>query len=123
VPNVRRFVRQVRAFRTFAQGVTAMNLTSHTRLLIAVGKCFAVIVYAQLVAETCATVPADPETIAVIFHALIEDLSEEALRLAAMFPPGAAERAQLRPVVRVPRTDPADLESVSGLLARQFGGA
>jgi acyl-CoA dehydrogenase len=120
VPNVRRFVNQVRAYREFARGVTAMNLTSHTGLLIAVGKCFAVIVYAQLVAETCAAVAADSETVAVIFHALVEDLSEEALRLAAMFPPGAPERAVLRQVVRVPETSQADLDSVSGLLARRF---
>jgi len=122
VPNVRLFVRQVRAYRGFARGVTAMNLTSHAGLLIAVGKCFAVIVYAQLVAETCAAVAADPKTVSAIFHALVEDLSEEALRLAAMFPAGAAERTQLRPVVRVPRTDPADLEAVWCLLARQYGG-
>jgi acyl-CoA dehydrogenase len=122
VPNVRLFVKQVRAYREFARGVTAMNLTSHTGLLIAVGKCFAVIVYAQLVAETCAAVTAAPETVSVIFHALVEDLSEESLRLAAMFPPAAAERAVLRLAVRVPRTSPADLESVSGLLTQQFGG-
>src|SRR4029079_15322723 len=103
VPNVRLFVRQVRAYRDFARGVTAMNLTSHAGLLIAVGRCFAVVVYAQLVAEACAAVAGAPETVSAIFHALIEDLSEEALRLAARFPPGAAERAQLRPVVRVPR--------------------
>jgi acyl-CoA dehydrogenase len=122
VPNVRLFVKQVRAFRDFGRGVPAMNLTSHAGLLIAVGKCFAVIVYAQLVAEMCAAVAAAPETVSAIFHALVEDLSEEALRLAAMFPPRAAERAQLRPVVRVPRTDPGDLEAMSRLLARQYGG-
>jgi len=122
VPNVRRFVEQVRAYREFALGVTAMNLTSHAGLLIAVGRCFAVVVYAELVAETCAAVGAAPETVAAIFHALVEDLSEEALRLAAMFPIGAAERPQLRNVVRIPETTPADFEAVSGLLARQFGG-
>ena len=121
VPNVRVFVRQVRAFRAFARGVTAMNLTSQAGLLIAVGRCFAVVVQAQLVAESCAAVAAAPETVSAMFHALVEDLSAEALRLAAMFPPGAVERAQLRPVVRVPRTTAADLEAVSGQLARQFG--
>lgn len=122
VVNVQLFVKQVEAYREFARGVAAMNLTSHTGLLIAVGKCFAVIVYAQLVAETCAAVAAAPETVSVIFHTLVEDLSEETLRLAAMFPSGAAERARLRSVVRVPRTDPADLEAMSALLVRQFGG-
>src|SRR5439155_16363858 len=77
VANVRVFARQVRAFRQFARGVTALNLTSHAGLLIAVGKCFAVVVQAQLVAETCAAVAADPATVSVMFHALVEDLSEE----------------------------------------------
>jgi acyl-CoA dehydrogenase len=122
VPNVRLFVEQVRAYRKFARGVTAMNLTSHAGLLIAVGKCFAVVVYAQLVAETCATVAAAPEMVSVLFHTLVEDLSEEALRLAAMFPPGATERAQLRPVVRVPRTEAGELALVSETLAAQFAG-
>jgi acyl-CoA dehydrogenase len=122
VLNVQLFVKQVEAYREFARGVTAMNLTSHAGLLIAVGKCFAVIVYAQLVAETCAAGAAAPETVSVIFHTLVEDLSEEALRLAAMFPPGAAERARLRSVVRVPRTEAAELGSVSELLGAQFTG-
>lgn len=122
VPNVRLFVEQVRAYREFARGVTAMNLTSHAGLLIAVGKCFAVVVYAELVAETCATVAAAPETVSVLFHTLVEDLSEEALRLAAMFPPGAAERAQLRGAVRVSRMEAGELALVSEILAAQFAG-
>jgi acyl-CoA dehydrogenase len=122
VPNVRSFRKQVKAFRRFAgDGVSALNPTADAGLLIAMGKCVSTIAYAQLVAENCWAVKVAPAMVAVIFHALIEDLSAEALHLSALLPPGSAQRALLKGVVRVPKTGAADLESVSELIAARYG--
>jgi acyl-CoA dehydrogenase len=122
VPNVRAFVKQVKAFRRFAQeGASQLEPKADAGLVVALGKCFSVIAYAQLVAEGCAAVQVAAPTVSVIFHGLIEDLSAEALRLAALFSPASARRAQLKGVVRVPRTGAADLESVSEFIAARYG--
>lgn len=122
VPNVGSFVKQVRAFRRFAQGgVSALNPAADAGLLIALGKCFAVIAYAQLVAENCRAMPLAPPMVSLIFHGLIEDLAVEALRLSTLFPPGSTPRALLKRVVRVPRTSAADFESVSELIEGRYG--
>jgi acyl-CoA dehydrogenase len=121
VPNVRTFVKQVKAFRQFAGGTPARDSTADAGLLIAMGKCFSVIAYAQLVAESCRAVGAAPSTVSVIFHGLIEDLGEESLKLAATFPPGSTQRALLKRVVRVPATSAADLGTVSELITARYG--
>lgn len=122
VINVRAFMGQVKAFRQFAQkGISALNPTADAGLIVALGKCFSVVAYAQLIAEHCTTVQVAASTVSVIFHGLIEDLSAEVLRLAALFPPDSTRRAQLKSVVRVPRTGAADLESVSEFIATRYG--
>jgi acyl-CoA dehydrogenase len=121
VPNVRSFVKQARAFRLFAAGsVSALTAGAGADLPIALGRCFSVIAYAQLVAENCRAARVAPSTVSLIFHGLIEDLSAEALRLAALFPPGSAPRALLKRAARVPRTGAADLASVSEWIAARY---
>jgi acyl-CoA dehydrogenase len=122
VPNVRSFLKQVKAFRRFAAGgVSALNPTADAGLLIALGKCISAIAYAQLVAENCLAVQAAPSTVSVLFQGLIEDLSADALKLSAMFPSGSAPRALLKKAIRVPRTSAADLESLFELIAARSG--
>jgi acyl-CoA dehydrogenase len=122
VPNVGLFMKQVKAFRSFAEGgVSTLNPTEDPGLLIEMGKCFSAIAYAQLVAENCLAVKVAPSTVSVIFHALIADLSAGSLQLSAMFPPGSAQRAVLRRAVRVPETTAADLQSVSEFVAARYG--
>ena len=87
---------------------------------IALGKCFSIIAYAQLVAENCLPAKMADSTVAVIFHALIEDLREESLRLAAMFLPGSAQRAALKGTIQVPRTGASDLDAVSRFIAARY---
>jgi len=107
----------VKAFRRFAGGgVSALNPTTVAGLVIAMGKCLSVVVYAQLIAENCLAAEASPSAVAVIFHGLIEDLSTEAIKLSAMFPPGSPQRVLLRKVIRVPNTSAADLGSVADFI-------
>jgi acyl-CoA dehydrogenase len=122
VPNVASFMVQVKAFALFvAGGVSTWNPAADTGLLIALGKCFSAIAYAQLVAENCLEVKVAPSTVSVIFQALIEDLNGSALKLLAMFPPGSAQRSLLKRVVRIPRTAAEDLQAVSEFVASRYG--
>jgi acyl-CoA dehydrogenase len=122
VANVRAFAQQVKAFRRFARGgVSALNATADASLLIGVGKCFATIAYGQLVAENCLAAEVTHPVVSVLFHALIEDLGAESLKLSALFPSGSQQRAELRRIVRIPRTSAADQVSVSELIAARYG--
>jgi acyl-CoA dehydrogenase len=126
--NVRLFVKQAKAFRQFAEEgaasstqVAAQSSKSDAGTSVAVGKCFATIAYAQLVAENCVAARVESSTVSVIFHGLIEELREESLTLAATFAPGSPQRAALKGTVRVPRTDASDLEAVSESIAARYG--
>jgi acyl-CoA dehydrogenase len=124
VANVRSFVKQVKMFGRFVRGGgCAGDRSTDAGLPIALGKCFAVIAYAQLVAENCVAGKLEPSLISVVFHGLIEDLGMEALKLAALFLPGSEPRALLKRVVRVPRTSAADIEAVSRFIASRYGAA
>jgi acyl-CoA dehydrogenase len=122
VPNVRSFVKQVKAFRLFAAGgLSSLCPATDAGLLIGVGKCLSAIVYAQLVAENCLEAKIEPALVTVLFHGLIEDLGAESLKLSAMFPSGSVQRSLLRGVVRVPRTGAADLQAVSEFIGARYG--
>jgi hypothetical protein len=84
-----------------------------------IGKCLATIAYAQLIIENC--LPAAVAPSSVMFHALVEDLSAEALKLSARFPSGSLQRTRLQDVVQVPRTDAADLQSVAEFIRAHYG--
>jgi len=112
IPNVGLFMRQVETFARFASGAVLDSAGQ-----IAIGRCFSVVVYGQLVAENCAAVGATPAAVSVIFHALVSDLTVECLSLTALLPPGSPERGLLAEVVCVPETSAADLEAVSEWIA------
>lgn len=113
VPNVRLFAKQVEAFRLFAaMGLPALPPDADRGLTYALGRCFSAIAYGQLIAETCSIAEAPLSLVSVIFHGLIEDLSADALQLAAQLTHGSAERKALNRVVRLPRTAAADFNDV-----------
>lgn len=121
VANVRLFVRQAKDLRVFAAaGLSALNPESDAGRQIALGRCFSVIAYAQLVAENCRAAETPIAMIAVMFHALVEDLSAEALKLSVLFPRGSVERASLKRMIRVPDTSDADLESVAEVFMERY---
>lgn len=121
VTNVDVFVQQVQAFSGFAEvGIRALNPAANGDLHFRLGRCLSIIAYAQLVAENSAANEAPLSLVSVIFHAFIEDLSQEALRLAAMFPAESSPRTQLKSVVRTSRTGETDFEDVSAFIANRY---
>jgi len=120
--NVQQFIEQVKAFRSFVKdGGTDHGRAGDVGVRIALGKCFSTIVYGQLVAERCDAISVEPSMILIIFHALIEDLSVEAVRLSAIFPPDSDQRRQLARIVTVPSTEPVHLEAVAEVIAARYG--
>lgn len=119
--NVRIFMKQVTAFRgMLGSSAKPEEFASDAALSIAIGRCFATIVYGQLVAENCVTAATDLTLVAMIFDELVQDLTAEALRLLLMFPAESAARTMLKKMVRVPRTAAADVESVFATLAERY---
>ena len=119
--NVRGFARQVKAFRRFAtNGLETLNPASEAGLFIGLGKCLAIMAYGQLVAENCRAVNAPDSLISIIFYALVEDLSAEALRLSAQFPPDSEHRRLLKRLVRIPTMNSADVENLADMITQRY---
>jgi acyl-CoA dehydrogenase len=112
VPNVELFTRYVVVFARFASSTVLDSARQ-----IALGRCFSIVAYGQLVAENCAAVGAAPALVSVIFHAMATDLAAEFLTLAALLQPGTSERALLVDVVSAPETSAADTQAVSEWVA------
>lgn len=84
-PNVALFTRQTEAFHQAIQsekseGATARDL----EITMAIGQCFATIVFGQLVAENAVRLRLPNEMTSAIFSVLVGDLSALALQLAAI---------------------------------------
>src|SRR5439155_16867999 len=112
--NVRRFARQVIAFRRFLRHRTSpqSEAPGDTQTAIALGHCMAAIAYAQLVAENALRLNLPGQTISVLFHLLVNDLSTSALALGALPGVGPTTRKLLCNTVAVPRTPAAAWEFV-----------
>lgn len=83
IPNVRRFVRQVKVMRLLFRGGRGKRLiAAGADGAIAAGKCLATIAYAQLVAEGLGAA-STPSLASVIFGTLVADLSNSAFELAS----------------------------------------
>ena len=118
LPNVALFLQQVESFARLVRGVPPDSI-----LQVPFGRCFSVIAYGQLVAESAVLVGTSPAVVSVIFHALIADLTAECLGLAATFPPGSPERVLLLEAVSVPQTSRGELEAVADRLTTHYGTA
>ena len=118
IPNVRLLVSQAKAFRLVlrARRAKLADLTD-TQDAMALGRCLATIAYAQLIAENAARLGVAPQTISVIFHLLVGDLTHSALALASFPRLDPLSRLLVRRLVSVPRTTRADWDFVAALMA------
>jgi hypothetical protein len=93
--------------------VPARDPKADSEAVIAIGKCLSVVAYAQLVAEHCRLALVALPMTSVLFHQLIEDLSVESSRLAALPQMGEVSRLILAGAWAVPRTSGADMDFVA----------
>ncbi len=116
IPNVRIFTRQIRAFRRLAlltlAGVDAAN---NLEITISLGKCFAIIVYAQLIAQNAVLCGIPKQLTAVIFGGLIGDLASATGRVIALQPRGKLQQFLQRRLLVIAEMDKADMDFVSKL--------
>jgi acyl-CoA dehydrogenase len=118
VSNVRALVRQARAFRLFLRArrpgrATAAGAGGDTEVGVAVGRCLAAIVYAQLVAENAARLRVPLPLVSAMFHLIVGDLSASLLALASLPRLDAVGRALARRAVAAPWTTAAEWDFVS----------
>jgi acyl-CoA dehydrogenase len=112
--NVSTFVTQVRAFRLFVRrGVPVEDPKQDAEVVIALGKCLSVIAYGQLVAEHSVLAAVPAPLVSVLFHHLVEDLSTETMRLAALPQTSTVSRSLLARAVATPLTARGDLDFVA----------
>jgi acyl-CoA dehydrogenase len=121
VQNVRLFVVQAKAFREWITGeARPIDLAGDAALSVAVGRCFSIIVYAQLVAENAIIAKLSPSTISLMFHGLVQDLTAETMQIMSVYRRKSPERLALSKVVRVPHTSFDDGESVFQLCSARY---
>jgi acyl-CoA dehydrogenase len=113
VRNVAIFTRQVRALRRYVRRRGPVrDVRAESEVVIAIGRCLSIVAFAQLVAEHCRLAEVEPALTSVLFHELIEDLSVETARLAALPQTSAVARLILAGASAVPRTTRADMDAV-----------
>lgn len=121
VRNVRLFVVQAKAFREWITGeARPIDLAGDAALSVAVGKCFSIIVYAQLVAENAIIATMSSAMISLMFHGLVQDLTAETMQIMSVYQRKSPERRALSKVVRVPHTSFDDGESVFQLCSARY---
>ena len=79
---------------------------------MALGQCFATVVYGQLIAENAVRLDLPEAMTSSIFAVLVEDLSTLALRLAAIPGISMEMRESISRMIEVPNLDSADWEFV-----------
>jgi len=113
LPNVSLFVRQAKAFRFLTRSRTGRAQLADLRVALACGQCMAVIGYAQLIAESAATLALPPPMLSTIFHLLVCDLSAATQSLAALPGLSPLSRILARRLIAIPRTGESDWDFVS----------
>ena len=104
------FLRQVEAFREIATARSAGDVeTSDMQFEMALGQCFATIVYGQLIAENAVRLNVPEAMTSSIFAVLVGDLSTLALQLAAIPGISSATRESLSGMIEVPNAEGSDV--------------
>jgi acyl-CoA dehydrogenase len=115
VHNVRLFSRQVRAFGLFVRFACRDHRkhAAEAELSQSLGRCQAIIAYAQLIAEHSFLLKVRPELLSTMFHLLVEDLSAAALAIASLSSLDKISRVLILRLVTSPRTNQADWDVAS----------
>jgi acyl-CoA dehydrogenase len=120
VPNVAMFARQAEQFwNAIHRDASEHADTTDLQIQMAMGQCFATIVFGQLVAENAALLDVPIELTNVIFSLLVGDLSALALQLAAIPKLDDARRERLLKMMECPKTSEADWDFAGTLALNQ----
>jgi len=107
------FRRQVEVFREMATAKSELSPAgSDMQFEMALGQCFATVIYGQLIAENAVRLDLPEAMTSSIFAVLVEDLSTLALRLAGIPGIGTGIRESISRMIEVPNLDSVDWEFV-----------
>jgi len=106
------FLRQIEVFREIATKSENVD-RSDLQFEMALGQCFATIVYGQLIAENAVRLELPEAITSSIFAVLVEDLSTLALRLAAIPGVNNSVRDSISRMIEVPNVNAEEWDFVS----------
>jgi acyl-CoA dehydrogenase len=113
LPNVNVFKEQIKAFKGFLiKASPDENQAKDIDYLLALGECFTLVVYGQLILENKAIKGIDDDLIEEIFDVLIRDFSRYAVNILTK--PSNSEKQQelARALIKVPVPDAARFEKL-----------
>ncbi len=112
-PNVNLFKEQIEAFKRllFSAGPDESQARDIDYLL-ALGECFTMIVYGQLILENAPHLDADEELLEQIFDFMVRDMSAHALNIYSKTSSSAAQKDLALKIIRAPVADPARFDRV-----------
>jgi acyl-CoA dehydrogenase len=109
-PNVAMFAVQIDCFNQLSLLAGEANAATDSQTAMAIGHCFATIVYGQLVAENIRKLNLPLSIVNRIFSVLVTDLTQLALQFAAIPNVDAAQRQVAMQMVKVPENNAIDWE-------------
>ena len=116
IANVHIFTAQIKAFRIFLLGFFAQaSLRKEADVVMAMGKIFSTIAYAQLISENAHLLNVSEDLVSVVFHQLIEQLSREAVTLCGLPQINLVQRVLIKRMIQMPETEGS---AITGILER-----
>jgi len=112
-PNVEIFKRQIAAFRCLLlkAGPDAAQ-AKDIDYLLALGECFCMIVYGQLILENAPYFEVGEDLLEQVFDFMVRDMSAHALNIFSKGSSTAKQREHALEIIRAPVTDPARFDKV-----------
>jgi len=112
-PNVELFKRQIAAFRCLLlQAGPDAAQAQDIDYLLALGECFCMIAYGQLILENAPHLEVDEDLLEQVFDFMVRDMSAHALNIFSKSCSTAKQRELALEIIRAPVTDPARFDRV-----------
>ncbi len=107
LPNVKVFRQQLELFREFlAKATPSVEQRGNIDYMLALGEMFTLIVYAQLVLESCRIYQVDEALVNQIFNFIIREFSHYALDQVSNYVNSGTQETYLRQMMKNPVIDP-----------------
>ncbi len=112
-PNVELFKRQIEAFRCLLlKAGPDKNQASDIDYLLALGECFCLVAYGQLILENAPYLKVEENLLEQIFDFMVRDMSAAALNIFSKPSSTQQQRDLAMEIIRAPVANPARFESI-----------
>jgi acyl-CoA dehydrogenase len=112
-PNINLFKQQIEAFRgLLAKAGPDEQQSKDIDFLLALGECFCLIVYGQLILENAPHLEVEEDLLEQIFDFMIRDMSASALGIYSKTSSSPEQKRLAMEIIRAPVSDPARFDSI-----------